>query len=455
MSDDESPQPKAEPPRRPLAELLHLAVPTVTQMASYTTMQFIDTWILSRLGETAATAAGNSGMLAFAFISMGMGTLVLVNTLVSQSFGRGELEKCGQYLWQGIWLALIYGMALLPLRLAAGPIFAVFHHPAMQQALEAEYFRISLLSAGVKLVSASIGQFFLGINRPNAVLAGAVFGVSVNAITAWCIVLGHWGFAPHGVAGAAWAQNVGVTCELLMLIALATRASIDSAYGASDMRIRPRLMAMLLRIGLPSGGQWFSDILAWSLFCNGVMGLIGPAAMAANTFMLRYMVVSFLPVYGLSVAVTALVGRYIGRGEPRVARQRAHLGLAVAMTHVVCCGTVFVLARRPLIGLFSTDPQVDRIGQMLLILAAIYEFSDALYILYSGALRGAGDTLVPTLATAGMCWSIMLGGGFYVAWRWPAWVTGPWTIACVYGWILGAWMMGRFVRGKWERIRLR
>ncbi|HUB24869.1 MAG TPA: MATE family efflux transporter [Tepidisphaeraceae bacterium] len=454
MTDVELPPQKATAPR-PLAELLHLAIPTVTQMASYTTMQFIDTWILSRLGETAATAASNSGMLAFAFISVGMGTLVLVNTLVSQSFGRGELDKCGQFLWQGIWLALAYGIALLPLRMAAGSIFGVFHHPPIQHAMEAEYFRISLLSAGVKLVSASIGQFFLGINRPNAVLAGAVFGVSVNAIAAWCIVLGHLGFASHGVAGAAWAQNIGVTCELLLLIALLTRRSVDSAYGASDMRIRPRLMSMLLRIGLPSGGQWFSDVLAWSLFCNGVMGLIGPAAMAANTFMLRYMVVSFLPVYGLSVAVTALVGRYIGRGEPAVARRRAHLGLAVAMTYVVLCGLAFVLARRPLIEVFSIDPQVDRIGRMLLILAAIYELSDALYIMYSGALRGAGDTLVPTLATAGMCWSLMLGGGFYVACRWPGWVTGPWTIACVYGWILGAWMTGRFVRGKWERIKLR
>src|SRR5580698_7878786 len=109
----------SDQPRSPLSELLSLALPTVAQMASYTTMQFIDTWILSRLGNAPPTAAANAGILAFAPISFGMGTLVIVNTLVSQSFGRREFKQCGQYLWQGIWLGLVFGLALLPLRSAA------------------------------------------------------------------------------------------------------------------------------------------------------------------------------------------------------------------------------------------------------------------------------------------------------------------------------------------------
>src|SRR5580700_1978345 len=123
-------------PRSPLSELLTLALPTVAQMASYTTMQFIDTWILSRLGDTPPTAAANSGILAFAPIAFGMGTLVIVNTLVSQSFGRRDYKQCGQYLWQGIWLALLFSFALLPLRALAPFIFTHFHHPAAQAMME-------------------------------------------------------------------------------------------------------------------------------------------------------------------------------------------------------------------------------------------------------------------------------------------------------------------------------
>ena len=89
----------------PLRELLALAGPTVAQMASYTLMQFIDTWILARThNDLAYTAAATAGMLAFSVISLGMGVMFVVNALVSQSFGRGNHRECGRYLWQGIWV---------------------------------------------------------------------------------------------------------------------------------------------------------------------------------------------------------------------------------------------------------------------------------------------------------------------------------------------------------------
>ena len=107
------------PPGRALGELLRLAGPTVAQMASYTVMQFLDTWMLARLGETAPTAAGNSGMFAFAVISLPFGVLWVVNTLVSQSFGRRDFASCGRYLWQGIWFALAFSLLLLPAQIDA------------------------------------------------------------------------------------------------------------------------------------------------------------------------------------------------------------------------------------------------------------------------------------------------------------------------------------------------
>src|SRR5687768_4136138 len=84
-----SASPAAGVHRGPLAELLVLAVPTVAQMASYTVMQFTDTYMLARVGDVHATAAGQAGLLSFALFSFGMGVLFVVNTLVSQSYGRG------------------------------------------------------------------------------------------------------------------------------------------------------------------------------------------------------------------------------------------------------------------------------------------------------------------------------------------------------------------------------
>src|SRR5689334_10091242 len=116
-------------PISPLRELLSLAGPTVLQMASYTLMQFIDTWLVSRLGYAEAAAVGMSGLLTFSLFCFGIGMLQLTNTLVSQSFGRGDYVSCGRFLWQGIWLGAAFSLVLVPLVPFGQRIFAAKGHP--------------------------------------------------------------------------------------------------------------------------------------------------------------------------------------------------------------------------------------------------------------------------------------------------------------------------------------
>ena len=441
--------------RRPIAELLSLAVPTLAQMASYTLMQFVDTLMLSRIGQTEATAAANSGLLAFSIISFGVGVLWVVNTLVSQAFGRDDCRSCGRYLWQGLWFGLIMSVLLLPVLPVAPHMFlALGHEPRLAQG-EATYIRIVLAATVFKMVGTAFWQFLLAVDKPVAVMVATVSGVAVNAVAAWALLFGHFGFHPMGVAGAALGQNVGVFVETSLLILFALRGPLRRRYNLLDWRPRWAEMRTLLKVGIPSGLQITADVLAWSLFSVWVMGQFGTPAMAANTFMMRYMVLSFMPAFGISTAITALVGRYIGRGRPDVAVQRANLGFALTAIYMVSCGVFFLLGRNVLIGLFTTDSEVVHTGAVLLIFAAVYQFFDALYITYNGALRGAGDTLVPAIATGVLCWGITVFGGYLVARFWhgvgPA---GPWAVATIYGVILGLFIYFRFRLGGWRAIHL-
>ncbi|HEY8667274.1 MAG TPA: MATE family efflux transporter [Tepidisphaeraceae bacterium] len=441
-------------PKRPIVELLTLAAPTVAQMASYTVMQFIDTWMLSHLGVEEPTAAANSGMMALSVLGFGMGVIWIVNTLVSQHFGRKDYRACGRYLWQGIWFAVVYSLLLLPFLPTAWKMFHLFGHSPQQVQLEGIYFRILLYAAVIKMTSTAFGQFLLAVNRPVEVFVAAVLGVGANIIAAWIMVFGTLGVKPMGVAGAAWGQNIGVSFELLLLVAFALRPKLVAKFNALDWKPRPAVLRTLMLVGLPSGAQFIADILAWSLFCNVVIGRLGEKAMAANTFMIRYMVVSFMPAIGFANAVTALVGRYIGAGKPEVAVQRAHLGFKVTAAYMMGCGVLFYIGRNQLIRVFSADPEILRIGAMYLTFAAIYQLFDAMYIVYNGALRGAGDTFVPAVATFGLCWGITVAGGFLAATFAPQFLAGPWVLATVYGIILGLFIGGRFLKGKWKEIRL-
>jgi MATE family multidrug resistance protein len=441
--------------RRPLAELLALALPTVAQMASYTLMNFVDTWMLSRLGDIEATASGNASLLAFALISVGFGTMWVVNTLVSQAYGRGDARACGQHLWAGIWVGVGYGLLVLPAIWLARPGFdALGHEPRLAQA-EATYFGIMLAFTPVRLAAAAVGQFLLAVDRPSLTLIAAVIGSVANVLANYALIWGNWGFPEMGVAGAAWGTNVGAITELAALAVFAMLPGIRRRYFVLDWRPRRDRVRTLLRVGLPSGGQMVGDVLAWALFGMWVMAAFGTQAMAASTYMMRYMSMSFLPAFGLSAGVTALVGRYIGRGEPEVARQRAWLGFKVAAAYMLACGLGFALFGRQLIGLFTDDPAIVAMGATLMLFAAAYQLFDALYIIYVGALRGAGDTFAPAVATVVLCWSMVIGLGGASAYFLPGLgIAGPWAVATVYGAVLGLFMAIRFRLGGWREIKL-
>ncbi|MDB5300678.1 MAG: MatE family transporter, partial [Phycisphaerales bacterium] len=379
-----------KPARRPIVELLMLAGPTVAQMGSYTVMQFIDTWMLAHVGTGVdePTAAGNAGMLAFSVISLGMGALWVVNTLVSQSFGRKDYVSCGRYLWQGVWFAAVFSVLLLPGLPYVSSLFRLVGHEPNVARLETVYFQIVVAASALKLIATAFGQFLLAVDRPSAVFGASVLGVGMNAVAAWALVFGHLGFRSMGVAGSAWAQNVGVFFEMAALVCFALRPGIRRAFNVRDWKPRLPMLKTLLKVGIPSGVQIVADVLAWSLYGMWVMGVFGTKVMAANTFMFRYMIVSFMPAFGISSAVTALVGRYIGMGRLDIARKRADLAFAVTAAYMLTCGLLFFLGRNVLIGLFTHDPEILRIGAMLLVFAAVYQFFDAMYIIYNGALRG-------------------------------------------------------------------
>lgn len=472
------------PAMSPLREVWTIAWPTVLAMTSYTVMQFFDKMMVGWVGPTALAAQTSGGIWSFSLLSFALGILTVVNTYVSQNLGAGTPREGPRYAWAAFWLGLaIWGAFMLPYAFALPWVFSdvmplISPNDATKSTellkMETAYAQILVLGSIFLLVGRGLNQFFFGMHRPHVVTIGAIAGNITNIVGNYVLIFGEHGLpqfglpgvpglAPMGVYGAAIATVIGSMIEVLVPGAVFLGRRMQAEFGTRDAW-RPRLDAIkdLLRLGWPAAVQWGNELICWAIFMTILVGSFGEDHLTACAIAFGYMSLSFMPAVGFSVATNSLVGKYIGAGQPDVAVARAKLTFRLAMFYMTACALVFFIFRHPLIAAFlgaDTDPaqaaRIIEIGGKIMICTAVFQTFDAFGIVYTGALRGAGDTVWPGVVTMIYSWVFIVGGGYAMVWLYPQLESvGPWLASAFYVILYGLTMWARFARGRWRSIDL-
>jgi len=453
------------PQRHPLIELLTIAGPTVATMTSYTLMQFVDKLIVSRIGPEPiyVGAQGDGGIAAFVPISIAMGTLQVVNTYVSQNLGAGKPDRAPAYAWNALWIALLWWILLIPYGFALPHIFIALGREPERAALAASYGQILVFGSGLTMATRAISQFFYGMHKPGVVLLAGVVANLINLGLAYLLVYGKFGFPAMGIAGSGVATVIATGVELSIPMILFLSAKYNTLYKTRSTW-RPSLPHFkdLVRIGWPGGVMFGNEMVCWSYFMVYLVGHFGEEHSTAGWIAHQWMTLSFMPAVGISVAVTAMVGKCMGMGRPDLARQRAFMGLGLALAYMGFCALCFVAFRHQMIALFiekDTAPEivenVINLGSKMMIAAAAFQLFDAVAMTLSGALRGAGDTIVPGVVTVILAWLCIVGGGnAFVAFAPGLKSVGPWVAAAMYIGSLCVFFLSRFLIGKWQTMKL-
>lgn len=453
-----------ETERSPLVELLANAGPTVAAMTSYTVMQFVDKWMVSQIGPDPiyVGAQGNGGLASWVPVAMLMGTVTIVNTYVSQNLGAGRPERGAAYVWNALWLCLGAALLLLPYGVFLPRLFELLGHDERRVALECAYGRPLIYFAFFSMATRAVSQYFYGLHRPGVVLVAGLAGNLTNFALNYCLIYGNFGFPRLEVAGAAYATVIGTVVELAIPIVMFVGPMHRKHGTRRYWRLSKGHIGDIVRLGWPGGAMFGNEMMCWSIFMVGLVGKFGPLHSTAGWIAHQYMSLSFMPAVGISVAITAMVGKCMGMGRPDLAEKRANLGLMIAAAYMTMCGVIFVVFRHGLVGLFieeSMGPQ-DRAflvsqGSKFLIATAAFQFFDGVAMSLSGALRGAGDTAWIGVVTVAMAWTIIVGGGFAMVTYFPGLESlGPWIAAAVYIASLGTTIGLRYRSGKWKSIKL-
>ncbi len=463
----------AEIEAHPLREMLVIAAPTVVTMTSYTIMQFIDALMVKSIGPEPVyvSAQGNGGMVAWLLMSLVIGLTTVVNTYVSQNLGAGRPREGAAYAWNALWISVAMWVAILvPVAIAAPLLFGLAGHGEELLRLETSYAQIMLMGGLFVVTSRGIGHYFFGMHKPAVVMVSALTANLVNIGANYVLIFGHLGLPAMGVAGAALGSVIGAFVEFCIPLAVFLGPAYAAKYG-TRLAWKPDLAKVkdIARIGWPGSLMFFNEMACWTY----LMAVLVPKAGAAsgddpvlhNTagwIALRYMHLSFMPAVGISIAITAIVGKCMGQGRPDLAASRTWLAAKLALGYMGTCAVAFLLFRGQLVGLFvepSTPPaeaaRLVEIGAAIMIAAAVFQLFDAAAIVMSGALRGAGDTVWPGVATIVLSWSCIVGVGHLMVWLAPGLGSiGPWIGAALFIICLGTALVARFLGGKWRAIQL-
>jgi MATE family multidrug resistance protein len=307
---------------------------------------------------------------------------------------------------------------------------------------------------------ATLSSFFAGRGRTLPVLAVNVGATAVNAVLDYLLIFGHHGFPRGGVAGAAVAtissQVFGCGAYLVLILRAEHRREFATLAG---WRPKPALFWRLLRYGVPAGLQFSIEIMAFAIFLV-VIGRLGTAPLAASGIAFNLNMIVFMPLLGIGLGVSSLVGRYLGADDPERAERSAYSAFRIGLVYLGICSALYLLAPRLLLAPYAAgaDPasfaEVGRLAIVLLRFVAFYSLFDMMSVLFAAALKGAGDTTYPLLATLILSWTVMVIPSYLLCAYFGAGVYTAWTTASAYCVCVGLLMFRRFRGGRWKALRV-
>lgn len=410
--------------------MVRLAAPLVAAEIGWMLMGIVDTMMVGRLPDSAASIGAVSlGHALFIVLGLtGAGLLLGLDTLVAQSFGAGNVADCHHSLLNGAYLAV----AMTPLLMAAGwlsfPLFSLLGiDPGLLQ-LTIPYLKALLWGMLPLLLYFAFRRYLQAMNLVAPVAFALISANLVNVVANWALIYGHLGFPRMGVEGAGWATCLSRAYMAGVLLIAIVRH--DRRYGtglwAVASRPDPVRIRRLVALGLPASAQLLLEISAFSA-ASGLAGKLGALPLASHQIALNTASFMFMVPLGISSAAAVRVGQAVGRRDAPGASRAGWTALALGAAFMAGSATLMLTVPHWIARIYTPDATVVAASAALLMVAAFFQLFDGIQVVSVGALRGTGDTRTPMLGHLVADWFIGLPFGYYLAFHAGFGVAGLWA----------------------------
>ncbi|TFG41864.1 MAG: MATE family efflux transporter [Chromatiales bacterium] len=424
--------------------LLRLGGPLIVNNLAVAGMHFADAVMAGSLGARELAAVAVGGSFWFLGFTLCLGILMAVSPIVSRHFGAGDYNLIGRYTRQGIYLAVLMGIALLMVgRFAAAPLLARFGIDPEFRELTVGYVGAIMYGAPGIFIFLALRFTMEGIGRTRPIMFTSMFSLSCNVFLNYVLMFGHFGAPALGVVGCGYAS--AITMWLVML-ALAGHIILSRHYRKFHIFSRfgsLRLSAFkeIIYLGVPIAITITAEAGLFSAV-SILIGTRGTEITAAHQIAINFSSTTFMVPLALSGATTVLVGQLIGAGKHREARICGSTGILLCAGFMTMSAAFLLVFRDAVVGLYSSDATVAGIAISLLLMAAIFQIADGVQIGAAGALRGYKDTGFPMVINIVAFWVLAFPLAYLAAityqappnYIWAGFVVGLGSAAMLLTW---------------------
>lgn len=445
----------AAPRRGNVRDVLIVALPMLLSMSFDTFMTFADRLFLSRLAPeymNAALAGGAAQMVIMTFFN---GVISYVTAQVAQNYGAQKFENCSRSASQGVILSLIctpFVFLLVPLG------YFMFHATGvtgLQLEAQTSYFNILICGSLLVLLRQAFISFFSGIGRTKIVMVAAFAGMLVNIVANYFLIFGIGPFPALDIRGAAIGTILGNVATILVLGFRFFGKEVQGQFPFS-FKFHKELFFDLLKKGAASGTELFFTMLSFQTLILTFQRM-GPQAATAASVMFNWDMVAYVPLIGLEVSATSLVGRYVGARDSAAVRRSIRSTLMVGFLYSVVVAVFLIGTPDFLTDIFKPDSasalfdEARPIAMQMLRIASLYVLVEVGICVFAGALRGSGDVFWVMITLIALNWLLVFAlwiGAFAIGLD----TIGCWWIVVIGYFLFPGMLYSRYRSGSWRRL---
>lgn len=435
----------------------HMAWPSIVESFFVAFAGLVDSLMVSSLGSYAVAAVGLTTQPKFIGLSLFFAANVAISALVARRRGEEKQEEANRILSTAV--AFIIAAAIIMSILfvfLASPIIRFCGSTPETHDSAVMYFQIIMGGMIFNCIQMGINSAQRGVGNTKITMRTNVTSNTVNIIFNYLLIGGHFGFPALGIRGAALATVLGtVVASVMSVISILNPDGFISLPYLIKNKVRPAIKTLVNIIHVGYSVFFEQLLMRVGFMMTAIMAAKqGTDAMAAHQVGMNIMGLTFSFGDGLQAAAVALIGRSLGAGDEKLAKEYGGICRMFGGVIAVCLAVIYFFGAGALMSLFFEEEHIVAIGvgiMRVIIFVVIFQISQ---VVYMGCLRGAGDTFYTAVASTISVTFIRTLGSWLGGYVFGLGIIGIWLGVLADQISRFTFASIRFKQGKWTQIKI-